>query len=120
MQKLLMVDDSIFQRSVLKRMVSQYDLNIEEAENGREGLEKLSGDNYDLIILDMLMPDVNGIDFLKEKNKQKDATPVVVITADIQESVEQECYSLGVSHFLNKPPKKEDVLNAVKSILKLN
>jgi len=76
---------------------------ISEAENGRVALEEIEARRPDLLLLDLLMPEMDGFDVLEFLKKEKDQLPVVVLTADIQDSVKHECLELGAYAILNKP-----------------
>ena len=63
------------------------------------------------------MPDMDGLKVLKSLSESDSTVPVIVITADIQESVQKQCLELGVYAFINKPPKEEEVRNAVNKVI---
>ncbi len=117
MAKILLIDDSWLSRRAMVNMISQYGHEIIEAENGIEGLEKLKETDPDCIFLDLLMPEMDGYQVLAELNKKKIKTPVVVCSADIQETAKNECLQLGAIDFINKPPKDDDILQVLKKIL---
>src|SRR4030043_573172 len=81
--RVLIIDDSAFMRNIISKALNSHD-RIEVAAtalNGKFGLEKLSRLMPDLIILDLEMPDMNGIDFLKEKNKLDNRIPVIILSS---------------------------------------
>lgn len=116
--KLLIVDDSKFTQKVEGNLFKEVvpDLEIYFANDGKEGLQKYSEINPDLTIVDLLMPNMTGMELLKEiKDIDKDAK-MVVVSADVQEKVKQEAYDLGALAFVNKPINKakiEEILNIV-------
>ena len=105
MAKILIIEDSSFQRGMIKRMVSSYKegLEIVEAANGQEGIEKFDELSPDLIFTDLVMPETDGLFVLEELKKRENKSPVIVLTADIQNSVKSECLSLGATEFIQKP-----------------
>lgn len=122
MAKILITDDSLLQRMNIKRILLSEGHEIEEAVDGVDCLHKLSENSYDLISLDLLMPNKGGIEVLAELKTQaelegKIIPPVIVLSADIQTSVREEIESYGVSDFLNKPVNKDPFLVAVNKVL---
>jgi len=73
------------------------------AENGAVGLMKLKSHRPDAILLDLVMPVIDGFEFLEDLQSRGDPTPAIVLTADIQDSVREICEELGARDFLNKP-----------------
>ena len=113
MTKLLIVDDSRLIRMKLKKMLSdQYD--IIEAANGKEAILKAVSEQPDCIITDLLMPEMNGFELLEQVQKKNLSYPVIVLTADIQSETEKRCNELGAIRVLNKPPKQEDLDQALQ------
>lgn len=117
MPRILIVDDSKFTRNVIKRALADTSHELCEAINGKEALDKVDQFDPDCIITDLLMPEVDGIELLTHLRSNGDDRPVCVITADIQESAREQCNSLGVSGFLNKPFKAPELLNVVDTML---
>lgn len=103
MRKILIIDDSLYQRRSIRKILSQKPYEIQEATNGREGLEMLKSYQPDCVILDILMPDMDGLTFLATTQKQGETTPIIVLTADIQETTRRECQRLGASAIEYKP-----------------
>ncbi|NLW76720.1 MAG: response regulator, partial [Methanomicrobiales archaeon] len=117
MSRILIVDDSLFQRRVVSAPLKAQGFEIFEAVNGKEGLEKILEVKPDLILLDILMPEKNGIEVLKELKKAQNTIPVIMLTSDVQESTRDECLSLGAQAFVNKPVKAEELLPIITSLL---
>jgi twitching motility two-component system response regulator PilH len=117
MKKLLICDDSNFSRKRIIDMIKSDDFEIIEAQDGQQALDKINDKNPDLVLLDLLMPKITGIELLKILKEKNINVPVIVISADIQESTKQECKKLGAIEFLNKPPQKEVLNNSIKAII---
>lgn len=107
MTKILIIDDSIFQRKNIKKILKPEGYKILEASNGTEGLEKIRNDSPDLVLLDILMPQVSGLSVLKKLESEDIEVPVIVITADIQDSTKRECLELGARDVFYKPLPSE-------------
>lgn len=120
MAKIMICDDSRFQRKILQNMVSEIGHDTVLSNNGNELLEKLKNESVDLIFLDLLMPVLTGFDVLEQLQKDGSSIPIVVLSADIQESSQQKCKDLGAFAFLNKPPQKELIIEVLNSVLSNN
>lgn len=113
--KILIADDSIFMRNVLKDILSKEGHELIEAENGKETLEKFNIDKPDLVLLDIIMPEVDGIEVLRRIGK---AAKIVVISAVGQEKMVEEAKNLGALDYIVKPFDNAKVLEAVANALK--
>jgi CheY-like chemotaxis protein len=105
---ILVIEDAALSRQVLRRILQAEGHTIWEAKNGREALEILLKQQQrpDCILVDILMPEMGGVEFLKVMVEQDFKIPTIVITADIQETTRVECLELGamtVIHKLVKP-----------------
>ncbi len=105
--KVLIVDDSALMRSLIGKIIeTSEDLSVaDKAMNGRFALQKLSRAEPDVIVLDIEMPEMNGIEFLRERKKLALDIPVVVLSSIAREGarVTMECLELGASDFVTKP-----------------
>ncbi|HCY86424.1 MAG TPA: response regulator [Desulfobacteraceae bacterium] len=117
MAKLLLIDDSWLTRRGLSGMVSDMGHTVIEAENGKVGLEMVKNENPDCILLDLLMPEMDGYEVLTRLAASKNQIPVLVCTADIQNTARQKCLALGAAGFLNKPPKEEELKGLITKVL---
>lgn len=117
MPTVLIADDSLFQRLTLSKMVKPEGFEILEASNGRQCLEVLRTKTPDMALLDLNMPELSGLDVLKAAQAEGLVTPIVVITADIQDTTRELCRAAGASRILSKPPKDQDVLDAVRALM---
>jgi len=117
MTRILIVDDSLFQRRIIGAPLKANGFEVLEAVDGKEGLEKIIIEKPDLVLLDILMPEKDGIDVLKELKKTKKLIPVIMLTSDVQDSTRDTCLGLGAQAFLNKPVKAEELIPVISSIL---
>lgn len=115
--KVLVVDDSAFMRNLISRIIEATPglCVIGKAMNGRFALEKLPILQPDVIILDIEMPEMNGIEFLKERKLRNIDIPVIVLSSIAREgaSVTMQCLGLGAADFLTKPSSDSGDLNDV-------
>lgn len=108
MATILVIDDAALSRQVLRRIIQAEGHTIWEAKNGLEALEVLQKEQQqpDCILVDILMPEMGGVEFLTVMRQQEVKIPTIVITADIQETTKVQCLELGamtVMHKLVKP-----------------
>ncbi len=114
MKKVLVVDDAAFMRITIRNMLSKNGFEIVgEAENGLQAIQKCSELNPDIITLDITMPEVSGIDALREIMKTSPQTVVVMVSAMGQESMVKEAVMLGAKGFVVKPFKEEVIMAAL-------
>jgi len=116
MRKLLLVDDSSTARSIVGRVLGDgYELNFESS--GRTALETIKTNPPDLILLDLLMPEMDGFQVLKELRARNNTIPVLVLSADIQNSTRERVLALGAVGIAYKPPRPETFRKAVEDAL---
>jgi twitching motility two-component system response regulator PilH len=117
MRKILVVDDSLFARMNICDMLKEAGYETLQARDGREGLEKVLSEKPDCVLSDLLMPEMDGIDFLMTLRSMGNVTPVIVLTADIQDTKRKRCLELGTAGFISKPPRKIEILELVGKVL---
>jgi sigma-B regulation protein RsbU (phosphoserine phosphatase) len=120
MQKnILIIDDEAHIRKMLNKVLSRAGYKVFEAGDGEEALELLDEISADLIILDMNMPRMDGITFLKHYERHRTYAPVLMMSGsdDVQQRI--ECYRLGVYDFISKPEENEVILKRIENGLKI-
>ncbi|MCC5620869.1 response regulator [Nostoc sp. CHAB 5715] len=117
MAMVLIIDDAAFSRRMIRKFLQIDGYEIIEATNGREGLEMVDNHKPNCVLADLLMPDMNGLEFLKAMQDKKLKIPTIIISADIQEGARNQSYSLGAVNFINKPPKESELRKAVQKVL---
>lgn len=119
MSKILIIEDEAAIRRVLKNILTEEEASYEvfEAENGVEGLEVLKSQQFDLVLCDIKMPKMDGIETLKHLRKDFPEVSVVMISGhgDIDTAV--ECMRLGAYDYISKPPDLNRLLNTVRNAL---
>ena len=117
MTRILIVDDSLFQRRIISAPLKVEGFDVFEAVNGKDGLEKIWEQKPDLILMDILMPEMDGLEVLKNLQESHNTIPVIMLTSDVQDSTRDECLQHGAKAFVNKPVKAEDLIPIIKSLL---
>jgi signal transduction histidine kinase len=103
--RLLVVDDSVENRDILRRHLERQGYGVKTADNGKKGLELLRGGSFDLVLLDVLMPVMDGFEVLKEMKADARIreTPVVMISALDESNSVVRCVQMGAEDYLMKP-----------------
>jgi len=112
------VDDSMTMRKIVSLALKAQGHTSVEAENGKQALELLPANKIDAVILDINMPVMNGIEFLKEVKKipAYAKLPIIVLTTQGEDALKQQAMGLGASAFMIKPFQKEELLDTLKKI----
>ncbi len=119
--KVLTVDDSKTIRMVVKKAFKPYDCEIVEAENGVEGLAAAAREKPDLIVLDITMPVMNGIEMLEKMKGEPSLQdiPVIMLTAESGKDNVMQIVKMGVKDYMVKPFKGEELIQRVTKIVAL-
>jgi DNA-binding response OmpR family regulator len=119
--KLLVVDDDQEIVETLKARLLKEGYEVTAAFDGEEALVKVKEDNPDIILLDLMLPKLNGFEVLKEiREKHKDKwRPVIIISAKTDLDTLKECYGLEADHYLTKPCTMDNVLRGIRTMISL-
>ncbi len=117
-KRILVVDDEENARIGLSRLLTNEGFLVDSVSNGYEALNYLRQQEVNLIISDINMPEMNGISFLKELNKNFPKSNVIMITAYGGVESYIEAMNLGVFEYINKPVKIEELKSILKKIFK--
>ncbi len=117
MAKLLIVDDSKNSRRAMSIVMTQMGHEIVEASNGYEALEIITYQRPDCMLLDILMPEMDGFEVLEVLHKRKTNLPVIMVTADIQETTRKKCLDLGAIAVINKPVKEQELQKTINVVM---
>jgi len=116
--KILVIDDEAGIRSSLKGILEDEGFEVKTTENGEDGLEILKRQNFDLILLDIWLPEMNGIDLLQKIKKSEENLQVVMISGHGTIETAVKATKLGAYDFLEKPLSLEKVVLTAKNALK--
>lgn len=120
-KKVLVIDDSAVLRTILARNLEQVGFrksNIIQSGDGEDGLDKLSVDSFDLVITDWYMPNMDGLEFvkqIKEKDRLKDI-PLLMVTSEMDARKELEAFRAGISAYIIKPFTANDLECKIKEV----
>ncbi|SDH09518.1 two-component system, OmpR family, response regulator ResD [Alteribacillus persepolensis] len=113
----LVVDDEERIRRLLKMYLEREEYIVEEAENGEKALDLALNKDYDVILLDLMMPGMDGIEVCQELRKSK-ATPVIMLTAKGEEANRVQGFEVGTDDYIVKPFSPREVILRVKALLR--
>jgi CheY-like chemotaxis protein len=121
MKKVLIVEDEKFIQDLYVLVFKRFDYEVDTASDGQEGVDKIKQQPYDVILLDIMLPKMNGVDVLKIIRNQESPnknTPVFLITNLGQENIIKEAFSIGADGYLLKSQvTPKDVVAAVTTYL---
>jgi two-component system chemotaxis response regulator CheY len=118
MAKILIVDDSAMSRRILRRMLEGAGHEVVEAEDGMVAIEKYFLGKPDVVLLDLIMKEMLGMEVLQKIRQIDENARVIVATADIQKSTQDLTRAAGAEGFVTKPFVEAEILKAVDSALK--
>jgi CheY-like chemotaxis protein len=116
--RILIVDDVSFNRTLLRIMLERHGYSLDEAKNGKEALDKIKSDKPDLVLMDITMPVMDGLQALKELRKSEGSIstiPVIAVTAQSRKGNKERLLSEGFDGYLQKPFKEEELMNMIKA-----
>lgn len=112
-RKVLLVDDSGLARRSMRAVLEPSGFEVIEAEDGMVALEKYFTEKPDVVMLDLVMKGMYGLDVLTKLKELDPAARVIVVSADVQSSSQEMVQAAGASGFINKPIDREQLLNAI-------
>src|ERR1700751_105915 len=116
-EKILVIDDERLVRWSLRQKCEEWGYQVGEAAAGRPGLRLAQHESPDLVLLDVRMPDLSGIQVLEQIKKAQDAPPVIMITADPQLDDVKSALKLGAYDFIGNPPDFEELRFPIQNAL---
>jgi two-component system, OmpR family, response regulator len=116
--ELLLVEDDVNFGEVLKSYLEMHDFNVILAKDGQEGLHMFHRDKYDLCILDVMMPKMDGFALAKSIKEKDPEMPIIFLTAKSFKEDVLEGFKTGADDYLTKPFNSEELLARIKAILK--
>ena len=116
-QRVLIVDDSALSRRTLRQILEPEGYDVVEAEDGLIALERYFLEKPDLVVLDLVMNGMMGLDVLQKLHEMDPKVLAIVVSADIQQSSREMAVAGGARDFLNKPVDRASLLSAVSRAL---
>ena len=117
--KILIADDETKIRAVIKEYLENEQYEVMEAKNGKEALQIVNNDEINLIIMDIMMPIIDGFTACKEILKEK-KIPIIILSARTEEYDKLLGFDLGIDDYITKPFSPKELIARVKAVLKRN
>lgn len=113
---ILIVDDEPYMIRLLQHHIERAGFHMVKATNGREALDRIRDDRPALVIMDVMMPEINGLEVLAEVRKREETRnlPVIIMTANAQRFTREQAEAAGVSAFLTKPFSPTQLMTEVR------
>lgn len=118
--KLLFVEDDPMNRRVVKDMLDVAGADMAEAEDAETGLAAIDSDDFDMVLMDLRMPGMDGITAIKHIRARRDAkgkVPVIVVTADTAPDLRERCMAAGADEVIFKPVAMDSLFDAIGRLL---
>lgn len=119
--KTLVVEDFIINQELVKEILEMMECIVDVAENGIEALELYEPGKYDVIFMDVQMPEMDGYDATKKirEIEESNLTPIIAITANALDGDKEKCIESGMDDYISKPIKAEDIKDALAKFIKV-
>ena len=119
MKKILVVDDCQVVLSMMDEMLTGLNYEVTTATDGLDACEKVEADNYNMIIVDLNMPRLNGVEFTKRAKQMPNCkfVPIVMLSAEEDEKKISEAKQVGISTFLRKPVNESQLSTILNVVL---
>ena len=117
--RIIFIEDDGLNRRVVRDMLKVINIDMDEAEDGETGLRMLSDNQFDIVLMDLRMPGMDGLTAIKrlrEKPGPTGQTPVIVVTADTATDLEQRCRDAGADDIILKPVALNALIDAIGRI----
>lgn len=119
--RILLAEDVLINQRLMQRMAKTWDYDLEIAQNGQEAVEKMKLDNFDIVLMDIQMPIMNGFEatraIRKMKSKHKNKVPIIALTAHASNAEAEKCLDLGMNAYVTKPFEQGHLLDTIHRLV---
>ncbi len=116
--KILLIDDEDTIRTLLSHELAAHGFEVDDANSGAAGLEKIANARFDLVVLDIRMPEMDGLEVLRNIRAQNVALKVVMLTGVDELKIARDSLTLGANDFMTKPFEFKNLLACIGRVLK--
>ncbi|WP_439181492.1 response regulator transcription factor [Carboxylicivirga taeanensis] len=117
-KRILVIEDEVDMQAGIKDNLEFEGYEVETASDGKEGLQKILGNNFDLVLLDVMLPHISGFDVCKKVRHENNSTPIIFLTAKGEEIDKVIGLESGGDDYLTKPFSLRELLARVKAVLR--
>jgi CheY-like chemotaxis protein len=122
--KILIVEDNLINQLLAQTILRKFGFETDTAENGKIAIELLEKNNYDVILMDLMMPEMNGWEAAKHIRSKmqppKSTIPIIALSADVTKASVDKCAEAGMDDYLSKPFNQNDLLNKIIQLVNIN
>jgi signal transduction histidine kinase/DNA-binding response OmpR family regulator len=115
--RVLLAEDHPVNRTVVVRLLENLGASVAATANGREALERWSKERFDVVVLDLEMPEVDGLGVAREIRASQDRIPIVALTAHAREEERERCFRAGMDGFVTKPFAESELTSAIRAVV---
>lgn len=115
--KILSIEDSDFERKVIRNMMEEQNQELIQASNGEEGIQKFEDEDPELVLLDLRLPDMEGLKVLEEIKKDHPDAKVIIVSIVREDDTIEEAKEIGAEKYIEKPIDEEELLDAIQEVL---
>jgi len=121
--KILLVEDNLLNQKVVIFNLKKFKYDITPVENGKDAIESFKNNIYDIILMDIMLPDSNGLEITAEirkieiKNKIINPVPIIAITANTLDNEHKRCVEAGMNDYLSKPFTAEQLIEKINKFI---
>ncbi|MCT4613289.1 MAG: response regulator [Marinifilaceae bacterium] len=115
---ILLVEDNVLNQTVVQFSLKKYGYSIDIANNGIEAIEKYNASQYDFILMDIMMPEMDGLEATKKiRDLEKDIhTPIIALTADVMVATAETCINTGMDAHMTKPFQLNNLFSVLEEL----
>lgn len=115
---ILVVDDDKNTRKLIEAVLRRENFTVSTSENGKDALEKLDGEHIDLVVLDVMMPEMDGYEFTKTLRESGNDIPILMVSAKQLPTDKHKGFLVGTDDYITKPIDEEEMLLRIKALLR--
>jgi CheY-like chemotaxis protein len=115
--KVMVAEDNAINMSIARRFLTKWGIEVKEAYNGKQAVELFAQNNFDLVLIDLEMPEMDGVTALGEIKKINPAIPAIAFTAAVYDDMRADLLRKGFMEFVPKPFRPEDLHNKISILL---
>jgi signal transduction histidine kinase len=112
-KRILIADDDEMNKFLAEHILKNYSVDVDTANNGKEALEKIVNEYFDVVLMDLHMPEMGGIEVVTAVRKKGIDVPVIAITGNILGAERERCFSVGMNEYISKPYNENELLQKI-------
>jgi CheY-like chemotaxis protein len=113
----LIVDDDEMNKLLACHILESYEMKIDVADNGSLALEKLTKKQYDIILMDLHMPEMGGLEAIAKIRKKGIKTPVIAVTGNVLKGEREKCLATGMNEYISKPYHESELMQKIMELV---